>query len=195
MPFNRLVTKILNEKIEGISYSGGEPFLYLDKKIIPIATLINKKNPSIYQWIYTNGVLVNIKNIKKIKKAGIKEIRINLTATNFSKEVLDKIPMIKKTIGKVTVEVPSIPIVYKKLIKEKIIHKIIDYGVEQINLAELYILRKNAISYIKNNDIYYLKNNLRSHISPVNSRNITLDIIEYVIKNGNIIKKQDEKSK
>jgi len=180
MSFSKLVNKILNQKIEGISYSGGEPLLYLEKKVIPIAMMINKKKPSIYQWIYTNGKLINKKNLIKLKKAGIKEVRIDLAATNFDKKIIAKIPIIKEIIGKVTVEIPSIPEVYKKLIKEKLINKLIDYDVEQINLAELYIKRKKAIYYIKNKDIYYD----RSRLSPIESRNITIDIIEYAIKNN-----------
>jgi len=182
MPFNKLVDKIVNEKIEGIAYSGGEPLLYLDNKIIPIATLLTQKKPSIYQWLYTNGKLVDAEKMKKLRKAGIKEVRVNLATTNFSKEVMNKIPMIKKIIGKVTVEIPSIPEVHEKLIKKMFIYKIINYGVEQLNLAELYILRKNAIYYLKNKDVYLFKR--ASVFSPIESRNITVDIIEYVIKNN-----------
>jgi len=180
MPFKELADKISHDKIEGVSFSGGESLLYLEERVLPIATLIKKKNPNIYQWLYTNGKLVNSGNLKELKKAGIKEVRMNLAATGFNEQITDKIPMAKEIIGKVTVEVPAIPEVYQKLIKENLIHKIIDSGVEQINLAEFYMLHKKAIHYIKNKDVYYSKLGL---LSPLESRNITVDIMEYVIKN------------
>lgn len=182
LPFKELVETIISQKVEveGVSYSGGEALLYLDNKVIPIACMLCDKKPNIYQWIYTNGKLLNYERIKKLKNAGIEEIRVNLASTNFSQEVMDIIPLIKEIIGKVIIEVPSTPEVYDKLINEGLIYTIVNSGVHQINLAELYITQRKALHYIINKDVYYSWNNL---LSPTESRNITIDIIKYVIKN------------
>ncbi len=183
MPFVELVEKITNQKVEveGVAYSGGEPLLYLDNKVIPIASMLSDKKPDIYQWIYTAGKLLDHEKIKKLKDAGIKEVRLNLAATNFDRDVMDKMPLIKEIVGKVTVEVPSIPEVYEKLIEEKLIHTIIEHGVDQINLAELYVTQRKALHYIRNKDVYYSRTNL---LSPTESRNLTVDIIKYAIENN-----------
>src|SRR5574344_516410 len=59
-----------DKTIEGISYSGGEPLLYFDK-VIKLATFVNKKCPEIYQWVYTNGILLDEEKLKKLSLSGI----------------------------------------------------------------------------------------------------------------------------
>ncbi len=167
--------------IKGVSYSGGEPLLYLDTKVIPIAALISKKRPDIYQWIYTNGKLITKEVLERIRDAGIKEIRIDLAATDFSEVVMNRTRLAKEIIGNVAVEVPGIPNVRKKLIDEKLIEILPQLGVRQLNIAELYIMREKTAEYLKNTEVYYARTNL---LSPTFSRNITIDIIEYVLNNN-----------
>lgn len=180
--FKELVDSIISEgdKIKGVAYSGGEPFLYLDKTI-SIAGLLAKKKPSIYQWIYTNGKLLNEESLLRLKDVNIKEVRVNLAATDFDDHIVEMLPLVKSIIGKVTIEVPSIPETRHKLIEEKYLNTIVDMGVEQINLVELYIMRKEANKYLENKKIYSSK---IGYLSPVESRNITIDAIEYVIENN-----------
>ena len=59
------------------------------------------------------------------------------------------------------------------------IYKIIDLGVEQLNLAELYVKRKNAIKYILNKEVYLANYSL---FGPTESRNLTYGIIRYAVK-------------
>ncbi|MGM0470344.1 MAG: radical SAM protein [Promethearchaeati archaeon] len=174
---------LLNETqkyIEGISYSGGEPFIYFDK-LLNISNFV-KRYPFIYQWVYTNGKLVNKKFLKKLKHEGIKEIRYNLRAFDFNYEILRKLNLSKKIIGKVIVEVPSDRIVYNNLIKNKIINTLEDEGVSQLNLAEVFLDYNKAKHKYKENEIYLYKSPFVSILSPLESRNITYDIIEYSIK-------------
>lgn len=169
--------------LTGISYSGGEPLMYLER-ILEIASHIQKTQNHIYQWVYTNGILVTEDNLKALKEVGIKEIRVDLTATDFDNKILDKLELIKKIIGKVTVEVVSIVETYSKLVEEKNIHKIIDCGVEQLNLAELTMVQPiNWESYATDQDIYVYDDIYSSSYSPTYSRQLTLVIMQYAIEN------------
>jgi pyruvate formate-lyase activating enzyme-like uncharacterized protein len=169
------------DKIEGVSYSGGEPLLYLDSKVIPLAAMLHKRKAGVYQWLYTNGVLTTPDSMKKLADSGIEEVRVDLAATGFDEGVMNKLSMMRSLIGKVTVQVPSIPEVYCKLVSEKLIPRLIDNGVERLNLQELYVRTSKATAYLKDKDVYYSRLGL---LSPTESRSITADIIEHVIENN-----------
>jgi pyruvate formate-lyase activating enzyme-like uncharacterized protein len=171
----------LGGRIEGVSYSGGEPFLYLDSRVLPVAGLLTERRPDIYQWIYTNGMLVTAEALGRLKAAGIREVRVDLAATNFSAKVLGKLPMIREIVGKVTVEVPAITEVSEKLLGEGVIERLAGLGVEQLNLAELYVVRKDAASFIRGEEVYYSR---RGSLSPTGSRHRTVDIMERVVGGG-----------
>lgn len=86
-----------NPRIEGISFSGGEPFKYLDK-IYEWLTFVNENysHLNLYKWIYTNGVLVTEESCLKLREHGLNEIRFDLAATNYSNKIIDKIRYCKK---------------------------------------------------------------------------------------------------
>lgn len=168
-------------RIEGVSYSGGEPLLYLDSRILPVANLLKQRRPDIYQWVYTNGRLVTPEILRRLKASGIREVRVDLAATAFSEKVVEKIPMIREIIGKVTVEVPAIDEVSEKLLGEGFVERLVDLGVEQLNLAELYVPRLGAASFIRDKEVYYSR---RGTVSPTESRNRTADVLEYVVGSG-----------
>lgn len=169
-------------KFTGFSYSGGEPLLYLDK-MEEIGKYVLKSRPHLYQWVYTNGILLNEYRLKKMKEIGIKEVRVDLASTNFDKKIVKKLELVKKIIGKVTVEVPSIPEVFKKLVNENYLKIIVDLGVEQLNLAELELVQPiNWETYTRGEEVYYYDMLDYGWYSPVYSRNITYLIMEYAIK-------------
>ena len=168
--------------INGISYSGGEPFLYLEK-IEEMASFINENfGDSIYQWIYTNGLLVTEDKIKKLKDLNIKEIRFHIGASDCNPQVIEKLKYSSKIL-RTTIETPSLPIIKDFLINNDGFKKIIDYGVTQLNLSELYFVQNNEIidKYTK----YIYSSMFRgTHESPIISRLITYDIIEYALENN-----------
>lgn len=165
--------------LEGISYSGGEPFMYLDK-IYEIARHTKENQGHIYQWVYTNGILVDKASLKKLKQAGISEIRVDLAATHFDYSILNKLKDIKEIIGKVTVEVPSIPEVFKKLVSEKVLDQLVELGVTQLNLAELELAREmNWQSFGINEDIVEYDIPSGILVGPIYSRILTYGIIKY----------------
>ena len=183
MSFETFVETILEQgdRIQGVSYSGGEPLLYLESKVIPLAEMLCKRKAGIYQWLYTNGVPATPDSMKKLADSGIDEVRVDLAATGFDEGVMDKLSMMRSIVGKVTVQVPSIPEVYDKLVSGKLIPRLIDNGVELLNLQELYVRTPKATAYLKDKDVYYSRMGL---LSPTESRGITADIMEHVIENN-----------
>jgi len=57
--------------------------------------------------VYTNGTLLNLDNILRLKDLGFDEVRIHPGATNFSNEVYDNMRLAVKYIPTVTVETPA----------------------------------------------------------------------------------------
>jgi len=193
--YDHLLIKLKNaaaiKTIEALGYGGGETFLYLDR-IKKYAKELTAIQSGLYQYAYTNGIAVTEDSVKELREAGIREIRFNLAATNYSEEIIDKMGLIRKIIPFLTIEVPSLRDTRLK-IKEHI-RRFIDIGVDQINLSELYINRYNAQYF--NNEKYYDVNVF--HLSDIKkgrvisdtlierytvwSRHVTYDIIEMAAK-------------
>jgi Uncharacterized conserved protein related to pyruvate formate-lyase activating enzyme len=175
---------LLGSKISGVSYSGGEPLLYVDK-ILEISSHVNESGHDIYQWVYTNGLLLTKDVLKKFSKSGIREVRIDLGAVNFDSSVMAMIPFVRDIVGRVTVEVPSMMNVREKLITEGKLLELEKLGVTQLNLAELVLMQDcNFREYGEGQDLYrYDFPNGDASISPNDSRHFTFDIIEYAIAN------------
>ena len=87
--------------------------------------------------IYTNGTLLHLDNILRLKDSGFDEIRIHLGATTFSKEVYDNMRLAVKHIPTVTVETPSWPPHREKLIE--MLPIIEDIGVKHLDICQVEI--------------------------------------------------------
>lgn len=169
--------------IKGISYSGGEPFMYFPK-IIDMASFITKSFPDIYQWIYTNGLLVTNNKLQILRDIGLKEIRFHLGSTNFDPRVLGHLEMATKIFDFVTVETPGMPELKEWCINQGGLKRLESLGVHQLNIAELYLIQGVNQPGYEEEELYQYTSMARgSHISPTSSRTITYDIIEYCIEN------------
>jgi uncharacterized protein len=131
-----------NKRITGISFSGGEPFLYL-KLIYEWLDFINDNfsDLNIYKWIYTNGIKVTKQNCIKLKEKGINEIRFDLAATDYSEKIINKIEYCKKIFDKISVEIPIESWKVNKIIE--VLPKLDEIGVDYLNLHELIITCDN----------------------------------------------------
>lgn len=125
------------DKIRGVSYSGGEPFLYLDK-VVEMGNFVKEKKPKSYQWIYTNGVLADRDSMTRIYDAGIDEIRFHINATDFADRVMENMRTSRSIFPRVTVEIPVTEKVRTWLIDKGGLEILQRIGVEQLNLAELF---------------------------------------------------------
>jgi pyruvate formate-lyase activating enzyme-like uncharacterized protein len=123
---------------KGVSFSGGEPFRYLDI-VKEYCTAIRKEfSSSMYIWCYTSGLLVTEEALKVLKDAGLDELRFNIAAFDYD---LSKVSMARKYIPKITVEIPAIPEDYLKL--QTLIKDLVLIGVDHLNLHEMNITNCN----------------------------------------------------
>lgn len=177
----KLVTEQVN-KLTAVSFTGGEPFLYLHK-IIDIASYIQSNHPEIYMFMYTNGTLATEESLKQLASVGIQEIRFHWGATGFTDELLEKMKIAKKYFKHVNVETPAFPDTYEHLINQGKIHKLIETGIEEINLGEFVIMCPMNWQYIGSSEVYNYTDKDFKCSSPTYSRRVTYDIIDYVVAN------------
>lgn len=191
------------QNVGGIGYSGGEPFIYLDK-VFNLASFVSRYHSHIYQWIYTNGMLVTEDKLKMLYDIGIREIRFHIGATNFNQKVLDNLKIATGVMDYVNIETPGCLKLKEFLIDKEWIYRLEDMGVYQMNFGEMSTVgvnemqkflkgHKRAIEYFQKNQVYVydsfigksvLDRNLSQfYISPMISRECTYDIIKYVIDN------------
>ena len=97
-----------NSDIEGISFSGGDPFLVFDRLIDWFGYFKNRL-PELYYWVYTSGINADAQRLKQLSSAGMNEIRFNIAATGYlSAKILEKIRIARDLFPFVSVEIPSI---------------------------------------------------------------------------------------
>ncbi|WDN88359.1 hypothetical protein BuS5_01327 [Desulfosarcina sp. BuS5] len=188
-----------------IAYSGGEPFIYLDK-VLSLSYFVSRYYSHIYQMIITNGLLVTEDKLKALYDNGVKEIKFHIGATNFSKKVLDNLEMASGIMDYVNIETPATPELKEFLIDKKRIHWLENVGVYQIGMGELgstSILHLNKINEIgdkrvieyfqKLGQLYVCesvigksttaKDMSEVYISPIVSKEIMYDIMKYAVEN------------
>lgn len=129
---------------KGVSFSGGEPFLFFDRTLEYLKKVREICDPDVYIWMYTNGILVTEEKLKALGDAGLNEIRFDIGATSFC---LHRVEYAKGIIPNVTIEIPAIPEA-KELLK-KLLPKMIDAGVTNLNLHQLRLTNHNARNLIR----------------------------------------------
>jgi len=165
--------------IRGISYSGGEPLLFIDK-ILEMGKFVSKQFPYIYQWCYTNGLLVTDDKLHALVDAGLSEIRFHLGATKFDPVIIEKLTSACKIFKRVTVENPANPALRKWIIEDMGLDILASIGVTQLNCAEQYFNSPRSFEEYPDTETYSYTSMARGqHVSPTFSRHITYDIIEY----------------
>jgi len=132
--------------IEGVGFSGGEPLLVFDKLLLYIKKIRQKFGKKNYIWLYTNGDLVTADNLKKLKEAGLDEIRFNISAMNYD---LTPAKLATKFIDTVSVEIPVIPEDYEVL--KRCILEMREIGVSYLNIHQLYATEYNYKNFIEHN--------------------------------------------
>jgi len=97
--------------------------------------------------VYTNGTLLNLDNILKLRDSGFDEVRIHPGATNFSNDVYDNMRLAVKYLPTVTVETPSWPPHREKLFK--MLPIIEDIGIKHLDLCQIEIASKTQLQKIE----------------------------------------------
>jgi len=131
--------------ITGISFSGGEPFVDT-QKLFAWVTWFTSRYPNKYYWVYTNGLLADEENLRRLGELGVDEVRFNMAATGYDHPtVMRNLAAAAWCIPNVTVEIPAIPEHACKLLS-----CLVDWcalGVRFLNLHELmYEVGTNSAS-------------------------------------------------
>ena len=203
--FNNPEALWTGSNVQCIAYSGGEPFIYLDK-VLRLSYFISRYHNHIYEMIITNGLLVTEDKLKALHDSGVDEIKFHIGASHFSKQVLDNLEMASGLMDYVSVETPATPELKEFLIDKKGIHWLEDIGLYQLGLGELAsasilhlnemneIGNKRAMEYFQKLGELYISDSVvgrsitgkslsKVYISPTISREITFDIMKYAVGN------------
>ena len=118
--------------IQGVSFSGGEPFLTFDRVLSFLETLKTHADHPVYTWIYTNGILVTRDKLVALQERGLDEIRFDISADRYRLDALEKALGV---IPNVTVEIPAIP--EDLPMSKKVIVELDRMGVDYLNLHQI----------------------------------------------------------
>lgn len=118
--------------IKGVSFSGGEPLLAIDKVLAFLAAVKSRVPHPVYAWMYTNGILSDTDTFKRLRDQGLDEIRFDLSADHYNPVGIEKAIGI---IPRVTIEIPAIPEDLPRL--ETLISQWADMGVNHVNLHQV----------------------------------------------------------
>ncbi len=118
--------------VRGVSLSGGEPLLTLDRTLRYLRAVRPVLGSGGYLWLYTNGRLATDDVLAQLADTGLDEIRFDLSATRYDTRPLARAA---RRIPAVTVEVPAIPEHVGRL-RERL-PALVDAGVRYLNLHEL----------------------------------------------------------
>jgi pyruvate formate-lyase activating enzyme-like uncharacterized protein len=124
----------------GASISGGEPLLVLEKSLKYLRAIRRRLGDGIHLWLYTNGTLLTADIAKRLRDAGLDEIRVDIGATGYS---LDQVKLAVGIIPHVTVEIPAIPEEAARM-QQKLL-EMADCGVNYLNLHQLRLTNHNYL--------------------------------------------------
>lgn len=122
----------------GVSISGGEPLLTPELSIAYLRAVRERCGDGIHLWLYTNGTRLTTDLCKRLREAGLDEIRFDLGAVNYH---LKKLRLAVGIIPTVTVEIPAVP-EDEPLMRDKL-REMREAGVGHLNLHQLRLTPHN----------------------------------------------------
>ncbi len=122
----------------GASLSGGEPLLTPERTLEYLTAIRKRCGDGIHIWLYTNGTLLTAETCRRLRDAGLDEIRFDIGATRYN---LKKLKIAVGILPTVTVEIPAVPEEFA-LMKEKL-REMADAGVNHLNLHQLRLTPHN----------------------------------------------------
>jgi pyruvate formate-lyase activating enzyme-like uncharacterized protein len=172
---------ILKElKSDACGISGGEPLLVLSKAERYISYIKEVFGSSFRIHLYTNGDLIKTGILRRLKNAGLDEIRFNLSANGYD---VKPVEMARKYFSDVTVEIPCIPKDEEYLFD--LINQLDEMKVKYLNLHELmanpYSIEriKQQGYHIKNIAVPFYKDSLERSVK--GSEELALRLLEFII--------------
>ena len=124
----------------GASISGGEPLLVLEKSLQYLRAIRRRLGDGIHLWLYTNGTLLTADIARRLRDAGLDEIRVDIGATDYT---LDQVKLAVGIIPHITVEIPAIPEEADRM--QQKLAEMADCGVNYLNLHQLRLTNHNYL--------------------------------------------------
>jgi len=162
---------------KGVSFSGGEPFITFELMLKYLKVLRKKCSSDIYVWAYTNGSLVNEDLLKKLRDAGLNELRFDIGAYDYS---LKKCEIASKIIDTVTVEIPMIPDNLETI--QNLLSPMKNAGIKHLNLHQLRVNPYNMPKMVER-DYKFIHG---KKVTVFGSEVAALKIVADSIKNGGV---------
>lgn len=159
---------------KGVGFSGGETLLVFQKLLTYIKKIKEKFGKKFYVWIYTNGNLATKDRLIRLKKAGLDEIRFNISTRGYN---LQPVELARNIFNTVTVEIPCIPEDYEIVKKTLIIMQKI--GVKYLNIHQLFATNYNFKNFI-NRDYTFLHH---GHLPIFESEMVALKLMKFALDN------------
>lgn len=122
----------------GASLSGGEPLLELERSLLFLRKIRDRLGDRVTLWLYTNGLLLTGEVARRLRDAGLDELRLDLGATGYR---LDAVRLAVGVIPRVTVEIPAVPEEAQRL--PGMLEDLDGLGVNHLNLHQLRLTRYN----------------------------------------------------
>ncbi|MCI8513440.1 MAG: radical SAM protein [Lachnospiraceae bacterium] len=128
--------KASGEKMTHIALTGGEPLLHKDDAVA-FFQYVSDNFEDVHTRLYTAGDLLDAALLKRLQKAGLKEIRFSIKLEDTKKgqsNILRKMATAQKYIPDVMVEMPVIPGTLEEM--KELLDKLEEMGIYGINLLE-----------------------------------------------------------
>lgn len=124
----------------GVSISGGEPLMTPDLTLAYLSAVRRRCGDDIHLWLYTNGTLLTAELCRRLKDAGLNEIRFDIGAVRYN---LKKLRLAIGIIPTVVVEIPAVP-EDEGLLQLKMV-EIAEAGVKHLNLHQMRLTPYNFV--------------------------------------------------
>jgi pyruvate formate-lyase activating enzyme-like uncharacterized protein len=158
---------------KGAGFTGGDPLCKLFRTTFSIRQLKRKFGKKFHIHLYTSFDLVNKKNLGKLFRAGLDEIRFHADIENT--KLWKRILLAKKFNWDIGVEIPVVP---GKLNETK---KLIDYFYDKIDFLNLNELEVADNKTSKLSKLGFLTKSRISY-AVKGSEETALELIEYIVK-------------
>lgn len=122
----------------GVSISGGEPLLTPELTLAYLSAVRRRCGDALHLWLYTNGTLLTADLCRRLRDAGLNEIRFDLGAVRYH---LKKLRLAVGCIPTVTVEIPAVP-EDEELLQLKLV-EMAEAGVNHLNLHQMRLTPHN----------------------------------------------------
>jgi len=160
---------------KGVAFSGGEPLMVIDKLVVYLEKIKRRFRKGIYTWMCTNGDLFNDERLKRLKKAGLDEIRVNISSRDYD---VKRVELARQFIRSVLIEIPAIPEDYEKV--RDILPELERIGIDGLILHQLYANPQNQRNLsVRDYTFFHIPN------APVLESELTaLRLIKYTLENN-----------